>query len=147
MAQPFSEADWPLLEEMLEAADCSMTYRARYYTTLQPLPVLDLLLKARANPRSVDFQLAQLIELYQKLPRHVPADLETMREALIRLRSFDLGKLHYPLPNAERRAHGSGFKRLRGFLDDLEEVLNSWSRNLTARYFSHVSVLPIKIGE
>ena len=38
MAQPFGEPDWPLLEHMLEAADCSMTYRARYYTTLQPLP-------------------------------------------------------------------------------------------------------------
>jgi uncharacterized alpha-E superfamily protein len=147
MAQPFGESDWPLLEQMLEAADCSMTYRARYYTTLQPLPVLDLLLKARANPRSLDFQLAKLVELYQKLPRHVPADLETMREAVIALRSFDLGKLHYPLPNAEKQSQGAGFKLLRGFLDDLEQVLLSWSRNLTARYFSHVSVLPIKIGE
>ncbi len=147
MAQPFREADWPFLEQMLEAADCSMTYRARYYTTLQPLPVLDLLLKARANPRSVDFQIAKLVELYQKLPRHVPADLETMRDAVIRLRSFDLGKLHYPLPNSADRSQGSGFKLLRSFLDDLEQVLLSWSRNLTARYFSHVSVLPIKIGE
>ena len=147
MAQPFGEPDWPLLEHMLEAADCSMTYRARYYTTLQPLPVLDLLMKARANPRSLDFQLAELGELYQKLPRHVPADLETMREALIGLRRFDLGKLHYPLPNAPKKNHGAGFKVLRAFLDHHEEVLHSWSRNLTARYFSHVSVLPIKIGE
>jgi uncharacterized circularly permuted ATP-grasp superfamily protein/uncharacterized alpha-E superfamily protein len=147
MAQPFGEPDWPLLEQMLEAADCSMTYRARYYTTLQPLPVLDLLMKARANPRSLDFQLAELGELYQKLPRHVPADLETMREALIGLRRFDLGKLHYPLPNAAKRNTGTGFKVLRGFLDHHEAVLHSWSRNLTARYFSHVSVLPIKIGE
>jgi len=147
MTQPFSEPDWPLLEHMLEAADCSMTYRARYYTTLQPLPVLDLLLKARANPRSLDFQLAELIGLYQKLPRHVPADLESMREALIGLRIFDLGKLHYPLPSAAHRTHGAGFKLLRGFLDDLEQFLFSWSQNITARYFSHVSVLPIKIGE
>jgi uncharacterized alpha-E superfamily protein len=147
MAQPFREADWPLLEHMLEAADCSMTYRSRYYTTLQPLPVLDLLLKARVNPRSLDFQLAKLVELYQKLPRHVRADLETMRESLISLRSFDLGKLHYPLPSAEDQSQGAGFKLLRSFLDDLEKVLLSWSQNLTARYFSHVSVLPIKIGE
>jgi len=104
-------------------------------------------MKARANPRSLDFQLAELGELYQKLPRHVPADLETMREALIGLRRFDLGKLHYPLPNAAKRNHGAGFKVLRAFLDHHEEVLHSWSRNLTARYFSHVSVLPIKIGE
>ena len=44
MTQPFSEPDWPLLEHMLEAADCSMTYRARYYTPLQPLAVMDVLL-------------------------------------------------------------------------------------------------------
>jgi uncharacterized circularly permuted ATP-grasp superfamily protein/uncharacterized alpha-E superfamily protein len=147
MAQPFSDADWPLLELMLEAADCSMTYRARYYTTLQPLPVLDLLLKARANPRSLDFQLAELAELYQKLPRHVHADLETMRDTLIGLRRFDLGKLHYPLPNETKRTQAAGFKLLRSFIDDLEGVLLSWSQNLTARYFNHVSVLPIKIGE
>jgi uncharacterized circularly permuted ATP-grasp superfamily protein/uncharacterized alpha-E superfamily protein len=147
MAQPFHEPDWPFLEQMLEAADCSMTYRARYYTTLQPLPVLDLLLKARANPRSLDFQLAKLVELYQRLPRHVPADLETMREAVIGLRSFNLGKLHYPLPNPANQGSGSGFKLLQSFLDDLEKVLISWSQNLNARYFSHVSVLPIKIGE
>jgi uncharacterized alpha-E superfamily protein len=147
MAQPFHEPDWPLLEHMLEATDCSMTYRARYYTTLQPLPVLDLLLKARANPRALDFQLAQLVELYQKLPRHVHADLETMREALIALRRFDLAKLHYPLPSAVDRTQGAGFKVLRAFLDELEQVLFSWAQNLTARYFSHVSVLPIKIGE
>jgi uncharacterized circularly permuted ATP-grasp superfamily protein/uncharacterized alpha-E superfamily protein len=147
MAQPFREPDWPLLDQMLEAADCSMTYRSRYYTTLQPLPVLDLLLKARANPRALDFQLAELVTLYQRLPRHVPADLETMREALIGLRSFNLGKLHYPLPTAAKQSHGAGFKILRSFLDELEEALHSWSRNLTARYFSHVSVLPIKIGE
>lgn len=147
MAQPFGEDDWPFLELMLEAADCSMTYRSRYYTTLQPLPVLDLLLKARPNPRSLDFQLAKLVELYQKLARHLPADLETMREALIGLRALDLGKLHYPLPNAKDNAKARGFNTLRGFLNDLETVLHSWARNLVARYFSHVSVLPIKVGE
>jgi hypothetical protein len=70
-----------------------------------------------------------------------------MREALIGLRSFNLDRLHYPLPNAVKQTNGAGFKVLRSFLDDLEEMLHSWSRNLTARYFSHVSVLPIKIGE
>ncbi len=37
IATPLAEEDWPFLECMLEVADSSMTYRTRYYTTLQPL--------------------------------------------------------------------------------------------------------------
>ena len=37
---PLAERDWELLECMLDVADSSMTYRSRYYTTLQPLAVL-----------------------------------------------------------------------------------------------------------
>ena len=68
---PLSEQDWPLLECLLEVADSSMTYRARYYTTLQPLAVLDVLMADESNPRSLDFQLSHLADLYQKLPRHM----------------------------------------------------------------------------
>ncbi len=53
-----------------------MTYRARYYTTLQPLAVLDVLMADETNPRSLDFQLGHLVELYEKLPRHSVQDLE-----------------------------------------------------------------------
>ena len=77
-----------------------MTYRARYYTTLQPLAVLDVLMADETNPRSLDFQLSHLADLYQKLPRHVPDDLHAMRDALALLRSFDLRDLSYPLPGA-----------------------------------------------
>ena len=52
-----------------------MTYRTRYYTTLQPLAVMDVLMADETNPRSLDFQLSHLADLYQKLPRHVPVDL------------------------------------------------------------------------
>ena len=36
--------DWAYLERLLEVADSSVTYRTRYYTTLQPLAVLDVLM-------------------------------------------------------------------------------------------------------
>ena len=72
---PLTEQDWSLLECLLEVADSSMTYRTRYYTTLQPLAVLDVLMADETNPRSLDFQLSHLADLYQKLPRHVPDDL------------------------------------------------------------------------
>src|SRR5581483_4287387 len=54
---PFETA---LLEALLEAADSSLTYRQRYLTSLQPAPVLDLLLLDDSNPRSVIFQVISL---------------------------------------------------------------------------------------
>jgi uncharacterized alpha-E superfamily protein len=144
---PLTEQDWSLLECLLEVADSSMTYRTRYYTTLQPLAVLDVLLADETNPRSLDFQLSHLADLYQKLPRHLPVDLEAMRAALALLRSFDLQELKYPLPGAAA-AHGSdGLSRLLRFLQELERLLPSWSNNLSSRYFSHARTLPISIGQ
>ena len=145
---PLAEQDWPLLECLLEVADSSMTYRTRYYTTLQPLPVLDVLMADETNPRSLDFQLSHLADLYQKLPRHLPDDLLAMRDALAMLRSFDLRELKYPLPGAEIVANGSdGLSRLERFLRELERLLPSWSNNLSSRYFSHARTLPISIGQ
>src|SRR5580704_15858851 len=135
---PLLEEDWSLLECLLEVADSSMTYRTRYYTTLQPLAVLDVLMADETNPRSLDFQLSHLAELYQKLPRHLPGDLQAMGDVLTVLRSFDLRELKYPLPGAESLANGSaGLSRLERFLRDLERLLPSWSNNLSSRYFSH----------
>ena len=56
-----------------------MTYRSRYYTTLQPVAVLDVLMADETNPRSLDFQLSHLADLYAKLPRHIPEDLQAMQ--------------------------------------------------------------------
>ena len=145
---PLAEQDWPLLECLLEVADSSMTYRTRYYTTLQPLAVLDVLMSDETNPRSLDFQLSHLVDLYRKLPRHLPDDLQAMRDALALLRSFDLRELEYPLPGAATSANGSeGLSRLERFLRDLERLLPSWSNNLSSRYFSHARTLPITIGQ
>jgi uncharacterized circularly permuted ATP-grasp superfamily protein/uncharacterized alpha-E superfamily protein len=142
-----TEQDWTLLDCLLEVADSSVTYRARYYTTLQPLAVLDVLMADETNPRSLDFQLSHLADLYQKLPRHLAADLKAMRSALALLRSFDLRKLKYPLPGASAANSSDGLTRLARFLRELEGLLPSWSNNLSNRYFSHARTLPISIGQ
>jgi uncharacterized alpha-E superfamily protein len=144
---PLTEQDWTLLDCLLEVADSSMTYRTRYYTTLQPLAVLDVLMADETNPRSLDFQLSHLADLYQKLPRHLAADLKAMRAVLALLRSFDLRKLKYPLPGASAANSSDGLTRLAGFLRELEGLLPSWSNNLSNRYFSHARTLPISIGQ
>ena len=145
---PLGEEDWPLLEYLLEVADSSMTYRSRYYTTLQPAPVLDVLMMDETNPRSLDFQLGHLADLYQKLPRHVPEDLRTMQRAVALLRSFDLQALDYLLPGATDAQSSSGERaRLKRSLKELEDLLPSWSNNLSNTYFNHARTLPITIGE
>ena len=148
IAKPFKEIDWPLLELMLEVADSSMTYRSRYYTTLQPVPVLDVLMKDRANPRSLYFQLEHLVELYEKLPRHKADDLNAVQEALHRLGEFDLSTVRYPLPDEQDlAAKRVGVDRLRKHLEELEKMLLVWAQNLSNLYFDHVRQLAKNIGD
>jgi uncharacterized alpha-E superfamily protein len=142
--------DWAFLEWLLEVADSSMTYRTRYYTTLQPLAVLDVLMSDETNPRSLDFQLDHLAELYEKLPRHVPGELHRIRNAVTFLRSVDLQAMRYPSlgTSVAKPAKGAaGVATLDQFLGDLESLLPSWSNDLSSRYFSHVHTQPITVGE
>jgi uncharacterized alpha-E superfamily protein len=148
VATPLAERDWPFLECLLEVADSSISYRTRYFTTLQPLAVLDLLMADESNPRSLDFQLSHLADLYRKLPRHLPDDVHAMRDALATLRSFDLREMRYPLPGAPVAPNAlDGLSRLERFLRDTEQLLPSWSNNLSSRYFSHARTLPITISQ
>jgi len=148
---PLAEQDGPLLECLLEVADSSMTYRSRYYTTLQPLAVLDVLMADGSNPRSLDFQLSHIIELFEKLPRHSPQDLAAMQEQLAALRGFDLRAFKYTLPDApavQRTGRATtGLGQLEHFLRGLEALLPHWSNNLSSTYFSHARTMPINIGQ
>lgn len=144
ITKPLPAEEWTYLECLLEVADSSMTYRTRYYTTLQPLPVLDVLMADETNPRSLDFQLAHVADLYGKLPRHVPGDLKAMQEALSSLRGIHLQAIQYSAAGkAARGVHGIG--RLDRFLAEMEELLPLWSNNLSSRYFSHARTLPVSM--
>jgi uncharacterized circularly permuted ATP-grasp superfamily protein/uncharacterized alpha-E superfamily protein len=146
ITKPLAAESWSFLELFLEVADSSVTYRTRYYTTLQPLAVLDVLMADETNPRSLDFQLGHLADIYGKLPRHVPSDLETMQDALKALRAFDLQAISYSSPGNAVRG-GDGLKQLDHYLAGLENLLPSWSNNLSSRYFSHARTLPITMGQ
>ena len=138
--------DWSYLQYLLDAADSSMTYRARYYTTLNPLAVLDVLMADETNPRSLDFQLYQLVDLYHRLPRHVPSELAAMRSALAGLRAIDLQAIQYPMVAGAARKD-KGLQRLDRELAKLEMLLPNWSNNLSSQYFSHARTQPVAMDE
>jgi uncharacterized alpha-E superfamily protein len=139
--------NWSYLECLLEVADSSVTYRARYYTTLQPLAVLDVLLADETNPRSLNFQLDHLVELYEKLPRHDAEDLATMRDALARLRTVDLQGIVYASAVGRKARGEKSLYLLDKQLAELEGLLPRWSNHLSSRYFSHARTLPVRMGE
>lgn len=144
IANPLVEQDWPLLEYLLEVADSSMTYRSRYYTTLQPVAVLDVLMSDTTNPRSLDFQVSHVADLYGKLPQHIPDDLRAMQQGRDLVRSFDLRRLDYPLTVASADGHLPGeLARLQSSLNELQSLFFSWSNNLSSKYFSHARTFPI----
>ncbi len=144
ITRPLDPADWAYMQWLLEVADSSMTYRQRYYTTLQPLPVLDVLLMDETNPRSLHFQLEHIVDLYAKLPRGEPEDLQSMRRALEDLRGTDLGSMRFPTDG--KAAAKSSFTQLDRYLAQLTESLYSWSNSLSSRYFSHARTLPSTMG-
>ncbi len=63
------EADNPsVLEAVLEVADSTLTYRGRYNVLPNIATVYDLILLDDTNPRSLLFQLNQLVKHYDRLP-------------------------------------------------------------------------------
>ncbi|HXA50678.1 MAG TPA: circularly permuted type 2 ATP-grasp protein, partial [Candidatus Acidoferrum sp.] len=146
LVEPLDENSWPVLEYLLEVADSSMTYRSRYFTTLQPVAVLDVLMADGANPRSLYFQLSHLVDLYQKLPRHVPADLSAMWHAMELLRNLDMQSLDYPLPGGDQSPRNLNVQsQLERTFDTLHLLLPSWADNLSRTYFDHARTFPISI--
>jgi uncharacterized circularly permuted ATP-grasp superfamily protein/uncharacterized alpha-E superfamily protein len=141
------EKSWPLLEYLLEVADSSMTYRSRYFTTLQPIAVLDVLMADETNPRSLIFQMTHLADLHKKLPRHSPADQQTIQHAVALLRGLELEKLAFPLPGNDRPAGDcDGQSQIDRSLRNIQKLLPSWADNISLTYFDHAHTYPISIG-
>jgi uncharacterized alpha-E superfamily protein len=141
------EESWPVLEYLLEVADSSMTYRSRYFTTLQPLAVLDVLMADETNPRALNFQMSHLCGLYAKLPRHSAEDLHAIEHAMTRLRALDLENIDFPLPGSGRTVPKSeGQSELDKTLRFVENLLPSWADNISLTYFNHARTYPISMG-
>ena len=83
-----------LLEAVLEVADSSITYRSRYNLLPQLAAVADLILLDDKNPRSVLFQIHQLVQHFERLPQERnSAGREILNNCLGRLERGDTREL------------------------------------------------------
>jgi uncharacterized circularly permuted ATP-grasp superfamily protein/uncharacterized alpha-E superfamily protein len=120
-----------MFEAILEVADSLMTYRSRYLANLQLGPVLDLLLTDETNPRSFAFQMANVVDHVNALPRDRQLATYTKEQelavgALHAVRMLDVTSFDAASPAA-----------LQQVLEGLEERLPEISEAISHRYLSH----------
>jgi uncharacterized circularly permuted ATP-grasp superfamily protein/uncharacterized alpha-E superfamily protein len=136
---PLKPETWSALEMLLEVADSSITYRSRYYTAIQAAPVLDLLMNDDSNPRSLAFQIRDLVDHCHGLagmPSGAGWPIVRQRhvESLARhLFQADVFALCEPDAAGHR-------ERLKQLLGDLRSALPILSDAITNTYFSHAEM-------
>ena len=116
------------LDWLLELADSTVTYRSRYLVAPEWLPVLDLLVRDEANPRSLAFQLKGLSEYVAKLEQsHGRFASDVLAPAHAALRALAPEDLH---PESEVLAQ---------VLDQLHRAALAASDELSLKFFSHAA--------
>jgi uncharacterized alpha-E superfamily protein len=128
------------LEALLEVADSIMTYRARYRTTFQPAPVLDLLILDESNPKALAFQCSQLSNHVEHLPsqgdrRFAVPEVRIALEMLTAVRLLDLTAVGC-------EGSDTPVEPLAVFLDSMEAHLKNFAQQISAHYLSRVPSTP-----
>jgi len=126
------------LEMVLDVVDSSMTYRSRYFATLELAPVLDLLLLDESNPRSLAYQLNSLAEHFRQLRGESSSgeagpEVKIIEDAQGLLHSNSIEVLSL-CDEGRRRV------QLENLLLSLGNSLYSISNLIIQRYFSHAKV-------
>jgi len=116
---------------LLEVADSLLTYRARYLSTLQAAPVVDLVLLDATNPRSVVFQVDALKQHLHRLPSQGEALRSRAERRLIALESSLL------TADIEQACAGDG-SGLRALLEECTVQIWQFSEDLGNTWFSHL---------
>ena len=116
------------LDWLLEFADSTVTYRSRYLVGPEWLPVLDMVLRDEANPRSVAFQAKGLAEYIGRLEQsHGRFASDLLAPALAALRALDARELAPENAAVER------------VLEQLRSAAHSVSDELSLKFFSHAT--------
>jgi uncharacterized circularly permuted ATP-grasp superfamily protein/uncharacterized alpha-E superfamily protein len=120
------------MEALLEVADSLLTYRARYLSSLQVAPVVDLLLTDDTNPRSLAFQVAALMDHLKRLPDRSAVVRTSAERRLIALQSKLL------TADIEEVCAGDG-SALKALLDESHDMLWQFSDDVGHTWFAHMS--------
>jgi len=112
---------------LLHLADSIVTYRSRYMSRPEWLPVLDLLVLDSTNPRSIMFQVNGIIGYLAKLEgAYGPCGSGLFESAMAALNSLD--------PNRDLQPENAG---MRDTVDMLRSTAFALSDQLTQRFFNH----------
>jgi len=125
------------MEVLLQIADSSITYRTRHLTEVRADYVLELLLADEGNPRSVAFQLVELLGHIQHLPGRETDESASPEHRLI---SKALGSIRQAwMSDLAKRDEEGKLSALGELMQQVRATLYDFSEALTARYLSHLA--------
>jgi uncharacterized circularly permuted ATP-grasp superfamily protein/uncharacterized alpha-E superfamily protein len=124
------------LELLLELADSTMTYRARYQASPRVPGVLDLLLSDDSNPRSAVFQIVTLGEHMQHLPSADEDGILTPDQRITTRLGNDL-RLADPADLAETVTRFDARIELDRLTRRVDHGVQQLSDHIADRFFSH----------
>jgi uncharacterized alpha-E superfamily protein len=126
-----------LLEAVLEVVDSSITFRSRYNLLPTVPAVFDLVLLDDKNPRSVLFQLKQLVKHFDKLPGEregaAGSGKQILQACAARLERADARELAGPAGGWKDSALAA---TIRQTLHDLPQLSDA----IAASYFAHSAI-------
>ena len=127
-----------MLGPLLEIADSTMTYRRRYFAEPQLIPVLDLLVADATNARSVAFQVVQLADHVNQLPRDQRAPSPAQEQRLVTRISEEIGCAD--LDTIGQPGADGSFLDLDALFQKIGDDLRRLSDTIAHYYFSHAEV-------
>lgn len=127
------------LESLLALANSLITYRTRYRSLPELLPVLDLLLLDPQNPHSLAFQVANIEEGLEQLREEVGHTVDNpLARAAVQLRALNLAVLEPALLGEAGR--DDALDGLVALLQELAAQAGVLSDRLGLRYFAHADL-------
>lgn len=128
-----------ILDALLEVMASAMSYRQRYLAVPAALPMLDMLMLDETNPRSLAYQIAQLSEHLDRLPRPTAPDTRRGEDQRLVLDMLTSLRLADPVRLAEagdRSVRDALAYSLTGLFNQLPELSNAIGR----QFLSHNAV-------
>ncbi|WP_428386191.1 circularly permuted type 2 ATP-grasp protein [Mucisphaera sp.] len=149
------ENEGPVFDALLEVMASAMSYRQRYLAVPTALPTIEMLLLDETNPRSCAYQLVELAEHLDQLPRATDAQNRRGEDQLLVLRMLTNLRLADPVRLAgfdNEDARDALAFELMGLSAQLPELSDAITRqflshNLVSRRLGQREALAIRSGD